>query len=73
MAEEEVTVFRPYDFEIGQKIQIDGGPRNGDWEVIDCDEKTVTLRCPLSGREFGWKRFCYAVTTERSEWPQGEE
>jgi hypothetical protein len=33
MAIHDVTVFKPYDFYIGQKIVIEGGPRNGDWEV----------------------------------------
>lgn len=55
------TVFRPYPFTIGEKIYIDGGRRHGDWEVIAVSADTVTLRCPVSGREFEWNRFCYFV------------
>jgi hypothetical protein len=54
-----VTVFTPFEFSIGQKIHIDGGPRRGDWEVIGVSEKKVKLRCPVSSREFEWNRFCY--------------
>jgi len=70
MAEEKVTVLRPYPFEEGQKITIEGGPRAGDWKVIGVTDETVTLRCPLSGREFEWKRFCYATAEENRQWPQ---
>ncbi len=56
-----VTVFKPYPFTIGQKIYIDGGRRNGDWEVIGISDNKVRLRCPVSGREFKWNRFCYFV------------
>ncbi len=56
-----VTVFKPYPFTIGQKIYIDGGRRNGDWEVIGISDNKVRLRCPVSGREFEWNRFCYFV------------
>lgn len=66
-----VTAFQPYSFEIGQKIRIDSGPRAGDWEVVGLDERKVRLKCPVSGREFNWDRFCYFVE-ERNEqhWPQ---
>lgn len=56
------TRFSPYPFQIGEKIFVDSGPRRGDWEVIGVSEKTVTLRCPVSGREFEWSRFCYLVS-----------
>jgi hypothetical protein len=73
MTQHEVTRFRPYPFTIGQRIRIDGGPRSGDWEVIGLSEHTVTLRCPISGREFKWDRFCYLVDDAGlSEWPQAE-
>ncbi|MGD2268955.1 MAG: hypothetical protein PVI06_01035 [Desulfobacterales bacterium] len=66
-----VTFFRPYPFTIGQKINIEEGPRKGDWEVIGVSDRKVKLRCPLSSKEFEWNRFCY-VTEERDgvEWPQ---
>ena len=34
MPRDEILLFRPYPFEAGQKIRIEGGPRAGDWEVI---------------------------------------
>lgn len=71
MNNQTVTVFRQYPFTPGQKIFIEDGPRHGDWEVIAVTDKTVTLRCPISKREFEWKRFCYATeeATDRT-WPQ---
>lgn len=67
----DVTVFKPYPFEVGQKIRIEDTKRAGDWEIAAVSENTVTLRCPVSHREFEWKIFCYA-TEQRSntEWPQ---
>ncbi len=71
---DDVTVFAPYPFQPGQKINISGGPRKGDWEVIRVGVKKVTLRCPVSQREFDWNRFCY-VTEEHvvRPWPGSEE
>ena len=66
-----ITVFQPYSFDIGQKIRIDGGPRAGDWEVVGLDERKVKLKCPLSGREFNWDRFCYFVEErDDQQWPR---
>lgn len=65
-----VTVFEPYPFVQGQKIRISGGRRAGDWLVIAVSDKTVTLRCPVSGREFAWDRFCYHVRDEDRPWPE---
>jgi hypothetical protein len=65
-----VTFFRPYPFQVGQKITIQGGPRGGDWEVIGVDDKKVKLRCPVSFREFEWAHFCYfAADREIAVWP----
>jgi hypothetical protein len=73
MKHQKVTVFELYPFTIGQKIRIKGSRRRGDWEVVGLDERKVTLRCPVSGREFTWDRFCYSVRDEeRSIWPQEE-
>ncbi len=65
----EIAVFKPFPFEPGQKITISDGPRKGDWLVVDCDERKVILRCPVSHMEFSWNRFCYHVETKRQEWP----
>ena len=66
-----VTFFKYYPFEVGQKINIEDGPRKGDWEVIGVTERKVRLRCPVSLKAFEWDRFCYLVS-ERSgvTWPQ---
>ena len=71
MSRENVTLFKPYLFEPGQKIRISEGPRSGDWEVIGLDERKVRLKCPISLREFEWDRFCYNVELlENEEWPK---
>ena len=71
MTTRKVVVFRPYPFKVGEKITIDGGPRSGDWEVIDVGERKVKLRCPVSRREFEWDRFCYFVDErEGVQWPR---
>jgi len=66
-----VTFFKPYPFEVGQKIRIEGGKRNGDWEVVGVSDAKVKLRCPISGREFEWARFCYMSREQDNEmWPK---
>ena len=71
MPEHKVTVFRPYPFDAGQKIRIEGGPRSGDWEIVGLTERKIKLRCPLGGREFEWAHFCYLVEDRENEpWPQ---
>jgi hypothetical protein len=70
MTKHAVTIFKPYAFEIGQKIRIESGPRSGDWEVIELDDAKVTLKCPVSHRTFSWARFCYlAEQRENETWP----
>jgi hypothetical protein len=70
MGKHNVVVFRPYPFEKGQKLHIEFGPRSGDWEVVDVDERKVKLRCPVSFREFEWDRFCYFVELRKGiTWP----
>ena len=70
MEQFKVTLFKPYPFVEGQKIRIDGGKRRGDWEVIAVSEAKVSLRCPVSGRQFEWDRFCYFTEERENEaWP----
>ena len=65
-----VTFFKPYPFTCGQKIRITGGKRAGDWEVVAVGERKITLRCPISGREFEWDQFCYWMEEKKDEpWP----
>lgn len=65
-----VSIFTQYQFTAGQKIRIADGKRAGDWEVVGQSETTVTLRCPISGKEFEWQRFCYHVEEKTGEaWP----
>jgi len=73
MPTHDVTIFKPYPFEVGQKIHIDGGPRKGDWEVVAVTDRKVKLRCPFSKKEFDWNRFCYVSEALKGvQWP-GEE
>ena len=65
----DVVVFKPFPFEVGQKIHIDSGPRRGDWEVVGISEHKVTLKCPVTGREVKWDRFCYFVEQKIQQWP----
>lgn len=66
----DVTLFKPYPFKVGQKIRIESGKRKGDWEVVGVSDAKVTLRCPISLREFEWARFCYQVEERSNEiWP----
>lgn len=69
MPNQEITIFTPFPFILGQKINISAGPRRGDWEVIGLNERKVSLRCPVSGREFEWDRFCYLAEIRKQEWP----
>jgi hypothetical protein len=67
----DVTVFRAYPFEVGQKIRIEGARRRGDWEVVGVSDNKVTLRCPITKKEFSWAKFCYFVEDEHGvEWPR---
>ena len=73
MALHDVTVFEPCELSPGEKIRIGGGPRSGDWEVIAVTDKKVRLRCPVSGAEVEWARFCYRVRKlEGATWPLQE-
>jgi hypothetical protein len=73
MGKHSVTIFEPYPFEVGQKIRIDGGPRNGDWEVVGVTDRKVKLRCPISLKEFEWDRFCYFMEDRQGvQWPQDD-
>lgn len=65
-----VLIFRPYSFEVGQKIHIDSGPRHGDWEVVGVSERKIRLKCPITHGEVEWDRFCYFVEEYETEWPQ---
>ena len=70
MTVQTVALFKPYVFTPNQKIRILEGPRKGDWEVVAATERKVTLRCPVSGRQFEWNRFCYWVEDlHGAQWP----
>lgn len=71
MTSNKVVLFRPYPFEVGQRIRIDGGPRGGDWEVIGVSERKVELRCPVTLKEVNWDRFCYFISEKDDvAWPK---
>jgi hypothetical protein len=66
----DVAVFKTYDFQVGQKIRIEGSRRHGDWEIAAIGEHKITLKCPISKKEFEWTKFCYLVEEEKGvEWP----
>ncbi|GAB4248930.1 MULTISPECIES: hypothetical protein [Deferrisoma] len=66
-----VTVFKPYPLVPGQKIRIEGGPRSGDWEVVEVGDRKMRLRCPVSGKEVEWDRFaCFVEERPDAEWPR---
>ncbi len=72
MSTHNVTVFSPYPFRAGQKINISEGPRKGDWEVIGTTERKVKLKCPISKREFEWDNFCFHTEDLNNvSWPSG--
>jgi hypothetical protein len=67
---DKVVIFKPYPFEVGQKIRIDNGPRKGDWEVAGISDIKVQLCCPISGQQVEWAKFCYLVEErENDQWP----
>jgi len=67
----DVAVFTPYVFSIRQRIRIEMGRRKGDWEIAAIGDHTVTLRCPISKKEFEWAQFCYLAAEMKDEvWPQ---
>lgn len=69
----DVTVFQQYRFTVGEKIRIEGARRSGDWEVAAVEGTKVTLRCPVSKREFTWDNFCYLMAEEKGVvWPQSD-
>lgn len=65
----DVTIFKGYPFKEGQKIRIENSSRSGDWEVIGVTDTKVTLKCPISKKEFTWDRFCYFVEEKHTRWP----
>ncbi len=70
MTNRKVTTFKPYPFQVGQKIRIEGSKREGDWEVVGISERKVTLRCPISNNEYSWDLFCYfADEKDNASWP----
>jgi len=70
--DKKIVFFKRFPFVAGQRIHIEDGPRKGDWEVVGIDEKKVRLRCPVSGYEANWDRFCYFVEEKQAEWPSSE-
>ena len=70
MTEQQVIVFKEYPLVVGQKIHLEDGFRRGDWLVTGVTDKTIQLRCPVSGREVVWERtFCFAGVSTLAKWP----
>lgn len=68
-----VLFFKRFPLEKGQKINIEDGPRRGDWEVVGVSDKKVSLLCPVSGHRVEWDRFCYLVEERQAEWPAKDD
>ena len=66
-----VLIFRPYSLQSGQKIHIEGGPRRGDWEVMEVRGNKIKLRCPVSLRQIECDHF-YSFLEEAAgmPWPR---
>lgn len=65
MLKQKVTILKPYPFQMGQKIRIEGSRREGNWEVIEISANKVTLLYPASHKEFTWDFFCYFVEEKK--------
>ncbi len=70
---ESVIFFKRYPLFAGQKIFIEDGPRKGDWIVTGVSEKKIDLKCPVSGTEVSWDRFCYSVQVKECSFPVEKE
>lgn len=70
MPKHEVIIFREYQLQVGQKIHIADGFRQGDWLIIGCGERKIKLRCPVSGKEIECdKTFFFAEKRLQKKWP----
>lgn len=69
---EKVLFFKRFPLQAGHKINIEDGPRKGDWVVLAVNDKKVTLQCPVSGHKVEWGRFCYFVEEREAQWPAEE-
>jgi hypothetical protein len=66
-----ITIFRPYPLQPGDKIHIGGGPRRGDWEVMEVGDRKIKLRCPVSLRVVECDGFCFFVEKATGvPWPR---
>jgi len=65
-----IKILKRLELAPGDRIHIEDGPRRGDWQVTAVNEKELTLRCPVSGREFTWARFCYLLEERDQQWPK---
>ncbi len=70
---EQVVFFKQYPLRSGQQIHIADGPRKGDWLVTTVSDKKAGLRCPVTGVEVNWDRFCYFVEEKDAPFPAPEE
>jgi hypothetical protein len=44
MGKQIVTLFRPYEFKLDQKIHIESGPRKGDWEIVGMTDGNIGIK-----------------------------
>ncbi len=65
-----VLFFRLWPARVGDRITIEGGPWEGDWEIIEVGERKLKLRCPVTHKELERERFFYFLEEREQEpWP----
>lgn len=66
MAERELRRFRRSPVKVGEKIWLEDGPRQGEWEVMAVEDDKITLRCPIAHR-LEFIQPLYEVAAEGAE------
>jgi len=59
------TIFEPYPFRVGERIQRRRKGKLEDWDVIAVSADEVTVKCPFHGMELTWQRSHF-WTTEKN-------
>jgi len=67
---QQVSFFKSYPFQKGQKIRLEDSPLKGDWEIVDITPYKITLRCPISKKELTKDRFCFFMEEKETQWPK---
>ena len=68
MSQRELKRFRRTPLKVGERIWLEDGPEQGEWEVMSVEEDKITLRCPIAHRLQFVQPF-YEVSAEGAEEP----